>query len=150
MYGHSKQSIRQVRFRPGHFSAARTCTSTCTLGFNNTIMWSCTGIKTIKPGLLQKASHHWTDIIPVLTKVNVPSGLSTTSVYSMNNSFTVTSMLPIAGQHIFNVTNQIFTRDTQCANDLAPRTSAFCPRISQVYFLRSQSMYPGNQTSLTM
>ena len=42
------------------------------------------------------------------------------------------------------------TRDTHCANDLAPRTSAFCPRISQVYFLRSQSMYPGNQTSLTM
>ena len=40
----------------------------------------------------------------------------------------------------------ILTRDTHCANVLAPRMSVFA-LISQI---RSQSMYPGNQTSLTM
>ena len=42
------------------------------------------------------------------------------------------------------------TRDTHCA-DLAPRTSTFavCLVIPELHFLCSQSMCPGNQTSLT-
>ena len=43
------------------------------------------------------------------------------------------------------------TRDTHCA-DFAPRTSTFpvCLVLPKLRFLRSQSMCPGNQTSLKM
>ena len=119
MYGHSKQSGRSgldlVTFlQPKHAHLHAH------LGFNNTRR--VLGIKTSKPGLLRKASHHWTDIIPILTKVNVLSGHGTISVYSMHNSFTATSMLPIAGQRVFNVTNQIFIIKTQ----------ACCPRMESL------------------
>ena len=44
-------------------------------------------IKTSKPGHLHK---DWTDIIPILTKVNVPALFSHFSSLNGHNSFTVT------------------------------------------------------------
>ena len=76
-----QQAVELVRFRPHHFSADRTCTRA--LWINNTL--SFVDIKTSKPGHLRRASHHWTDIIPITTKVSVPAGLCT--VYRHLNNF---------------------------------------------------------------
>ena len=102
LHGHSKQSGRS-----GVGLVAFLQTKHAHLYFE--LIHVGVDIKTSKPGLLRKSSHHWTDIISMLTKVNIPC---TSHFCSLNrhNSFTPTSMLTIAGQRVssVNVTNQTF------------------------------------------
>ena len=68
-------------------------------------------IKTSKPGLLRKPSHHWTDIIPRLTKVNISPGFCTIYVHSMGIIPSLQQACCLLLANAFSsvsVTNQIF------------------------------------------
>ena len=97
-------------------------------------------IKTSKPGHHQKGSHHWTDIISILTKVNVFIRISHyLQPFHRQITFTVieTKIQHVAdnvGQHV-SVTNQTLHNKTQACR---PRMESLKNFSSYVYMHQSR------------